>query len=271
MLSLDGINKTILIGEYFGGAGPVIQVDVGEKYGNIYGWDYELNAKGNRIIKERKDGDGNVVGTLYKTTANRVKIGNSTPDLIGGISNSISWKNFNLYALVDFSVGADIWSGDYATSLSSGLSPSTLLERNGGGLAHTYPDGTQANHGIKMEGDLEDGSPNNHVVHYIWKYGRLGSWGGGNLSTPSILKNDWAKLREVTLSYTVPSELVKKTKVIQNLRLSATARDLFYIYSSLPDKLNPEATALTAGNAQGLMFGALPGMRSFSFSINVSF
>ncbi len=271
LLSLDGINKTIIVGEFFGGNGPVIQVDVGEKYGNIYGWDYERNSDGNKIVEVRKDSDGNVVGTLYKTTENRVKLGNSTPDLIGGISNSFRWKNFSLYALVDFSVGSDIWSGDYATSLSSGLSPSTLKERNGGGLPFTYPDGTQGNHGVKMDGDLEDGSPNNHVVHYAWKYGRLGSWGAGNLSTPSVLKNDWVKLREVTLSYNVPQAFVKKTGVFQNIRLSVTGRDLFYIHTSLPDKLNPEATSLTAGNAQGLMFGALPGTRSFSFSLNVGF
>jgi iron complex outermembrane receptor protein len=122
-----------------------------------------------------------------------------------------------------------------------------------------------------MEGDLEDGTPNTNVVHYTWKYGRLGSWGGGNLSTPSILRNDWVKMREITLTYDVDQKFIQKVKIIQNLSLSVTGRDLFYIYTSLPDKLNPEALSLTAGNAQGLMFGALPGMRSFSFAINVGF
>ncbi len=271
LLSLDGVNETIIIGQFFGDAGPVIQVDVGEEYGNIYGWDYVYNAKGNPIVETRLDGSGNVVGTLYKTTANRVKLGNATPDLMGGVNTTFRFKNFSLYALVDYSWGADIWSGDYATSLSSGLSPETLKEREGGGLPYTYPDGTTANHGIIMEGDLEDGTPNNHVVHYIWKYGRLGSWGGGNLSTPSIVKNNWIKMREVTLSYRVPREILQKTGFIQSLNLSVTGRDLFYFYSSMPDKINPEATSLTAGNAQGLMFGALPGMRSFSFGVNVGF
>ncbi|HSO85498.1 MAG TPA: SusC/RagA family TonB-linked outer membrane protein [Draconibacterium sp.] len=271
LLSLDGVNKVIEVGSFFGGAGPVLQVEVGEKYGNIYGWDYVYNEKGNKVVVTRKDANGNVFGTLYKTTPTRVKIGNATPDLTGGINSTLRWKRFNLYALVDYSYGGDIWSGDYATSLSSGLSPSTLLERNGGGLPYTYPDGTTANHGILMEGDLEDGTPNTNVVHYTWKYGRLGSWGGGNLSTPSILRNDWVKMREITLTYDVDQKFVQKVKFIQNLSLSFTGRDLFYIYTSLPDKLNPEALSLTAGNAQGLMFGALPGMRSFSFAINVGF
>lgn len=271
LLSLDGVNKVIEIGQFFGGAGPVLQVEVGEKYGNIYGWDYARNDKGHKVVVTRTDNAGNVIGTLYKTTAERVKIGNSTPDLTGGIYNSLRWKNFSLYALVDFSFGGDIWSGDYAASLSSGLSPSTLLERNGGGLPYVYPDGTKANHGIIMDGDLEDGTPNNHLVHYTWKYGRLGAWGGGNLSTPSILENNWMKLRELTIRYNVPQNWIRKTKVFQNMTVSMTGRDLFYIHTTLPDKLNPEALSLTAGNAQGLMFGALPGMRSFTFGINVGF
>lgn len=271
LISLDGVNKVIEVGSFFGSAGPILQVEVGEKYGNIYGWDYLYNDKGHKVVVTRKDATGKVIGTLYKTTPTRVKIGNATPDMTGGIYNNLRWKNFTFYALVDYSIGGDLWSGDYATSLSSGLSPSTLLERDGGGLPYTYPDGTKANHGIIMEGDLEDGTPNTNEVHYTWKYGRLGSWGGGNLTTPSVLRNNWFKLREVTLTYNVDKRFIEKIKIIQNMNLSITGRDLFYIYSSLPDKLNPEALSLTAGNAQGLMFGALPGMRSFSFGINVGF
>jgi iron complex outermembrane receptor protein len=271
LLKLGQGLKIIELGQFFGGAGPNIQAEPGEDFGNIYGWDYALNSKGHRIVEVRKDDAGNVIGTLYKTTSERVKLGNTVPALTGGVYNNLRWKNFTLNTLVDFSWGGDIWSGDYATSLSSGLSPSTLVERNGGGLPYTYPDGTKANHGILMEGDLEDGTPNANVVHYIWKYGRLGSWGGGNLSTPSILENNWIKLRELTLSYSVPANIIQKTKFIQNLSISVTGRDLFYIYSSLPDKLNPEATSLTAGNAQGLMFGALPGTRSFTLGVRVGF
>ena len=79
------------------------------------------------------------------------------------------------------------------------------------------------------------------------------------------------KLREVTINYDMPKELVKKTKIFQSIGLGFTARDLFYIYSSLPDHLNPEALSNSAGNGQGLEFGALPGVRSFNFAIRVGF
>lgn len=279
LLSLDGDTKSLYLGQIFGTTnGPTMKVTVGEKYGGIYGWDYERDAKGNKIVN-LVYGNGNyantVIGTTYKTTKEQVLIGNATPDVTGGLNTRLRWKDFSLYALADFSFGGDIWSGDYATALQCGISPSTLYERDGNGLPYVYGDGTKANHGIIMEGVLADGTPNTHVVHYTWQYGRVGSWGGNaslnQLSTPSILKNNWIKLREITLSWNVPSSLVKATKIFQNAQINLTGRDLFYIYSSLPDKINPEALSMQTGNAQGMMFGALPGMRSFTFGIRFGF
>lgn len=282
LLSMGEGMQVFEIAQIFGGAAPVINVEVGDSYGNIYGWDYERNADGEKIIDViyDKNNPDVVAGTKYRTTTNRVKIGNITPDLTGGLIANLRWKNFRLYALVDFSWGSQMWSGTYATSLSSGLSPSTLLERNGGGLPYTYPDGTTANHGVKMDGVIEmkdtggkvtGYKPNDNVVHYVWKYGRLGAWGTGNLSTPAVLDNNWIKMREITLSYDLPASIVKKTRVFQTLGFAVTGRDLFYIHTSLPDNLNPEALSNSAGNAQGLEFGALPGMRSFSFSVKIGF
>jgi len=256
---------------------------VGDSYGNIYGWDYERNSNGEKIVDVIYDKADNtkVAGTKYRTTATQVKLGNITPDLTGGLMANLRWKNIRLYALADFSWGSQIWSGTYATSLSSGLSSSTLTERNGGGLPYTYPDGTSANHGVKMDGVVEimDASgrgtgtytPNTNVVHYVWQYGRLGAWGNRNLSAPSVLDNNWIKMREITISYDLPENILKKARVFQTLGIAITGRDLFYFYSSLPDRLNPEALSNSAGNAQGLEFGALPGMRSFSFSVKIGF
>lgn len=78
-------------------------------------------------------------------------------------------------------------------------------------------------------------------------------------------------MREITLSWNVPSSLVKATKIFQNAQINLTGRDLFYIHSSLPDRINPEATSMQTGNAQGMMFGALPGLRTFTFGIRFGF
>ena len=95
--------------------------------------------------------------------------------------------------------------------------PGNLIERDGGGLPYTDPDGNVRNVGVILPGVYEDGTPNDKVVHYLYKYlPNAGGW-GKFLSTPGIVENTWVKFREITLSYSVPQKFIQKTKVFQSL------------------------------------------------------
>lgn len=96
-----------------------------------------------------------------------------------------------------------------------------------------------------------------------------GGW-GKFLSTPGVVENTWVKMREISLSYSFPQKFINKTKVFQNLKISIVGRDLFYIYTTLPDKINPEGI-MGSGNAQGFEWASMPGSRSITFGINASF
>ncbi|MBA7556418.1 hypothetical protein ES705_49126 [subsurface metagenome] len=211
-----------------------------------------------------------VVGAGYKPSDQAEVIGNAAPKLTGGLHNNLRYKDFSLSFLIDYKWGGDIWAGDRIASLMAGLSPETLVERDGGGLPYTYPSGETANHGVILEGVLEDGIPNTHVVHYLYKYGRNGWSMGLYPQTDGIIENTWVKMREIAVSWNFPAGLVAKTKIFRGLSVSLVGRDLFYLYSSLPDRINPEGTNGTT-NAQGLMFGALPGQRSYGFTIRAIF
>lgn len=264
----DGIDK-YLLQDLWGNNGVQMYVKVGENYGTIYGYDYTyLNGK--KVVQQvlDKSDPTKVVGTQYVTTADPVAIGNATPKLTGGLSNTFNYKNFSLYFLTDFKLGGDIYSADYAAAIGMGLSPATLKERNGGGLPYTYPDGTTANHGVTLDGVFADGKPNTDVVHYMYKYAGV-SQGWSNIKMPrseGIFTNSWVKMREVTFTYSLPSAIVKRTGVLQGLDISLIGRNLFYIYSSLPDNLNPEAIN-GIGNGQGIQWAQYPAMRDFGFSI----
>ena len=157
--------------------------------------------------------------------------------------------------------------------MGSGLAPETLKERNGGGLPYTFPDGTTANVGVIMEGyNIDDEKMNDRVVNPIYKY--AGSYAGWtHLNVPrslSVFENSWAKLREFTLSYRVPEGALARTKVFQNLTVSVIGRNLFYLYSSLPMHLNPEAVN-GIGNGQGLQWSGMPSIRSLGVSLKAQF
>ena len=77
-------------------------------------------------------------------------------------------------------------------------------------------------------------------------------------------------MREISLSYTFQNRIIDKLKVFQNLTLSVVGRDLFYIYSSLPDNINPEGI-MGSGNAQGFEWASLPGTMSLTVGVTAGF
>ncbi len=268
----DGIDVYPLQ-DLWGNNGVRMYVKAGEDYGTIYGYDYTYK-NGQKIVEPiySKTDPTKVVGSRYVTTPDLVPIGNAMPKLTGGISNSFRYKRVSLSFLTDFRIGGQIYSADYAASMANGTAPETLLERDGGGLAYTYPDGSTANHGVLFDGVYADGTPNKDVVHYMYKYaGQYGAW--SNVAMPrsnAIFNNSWGKLRELTLTYSVPGKVVESTGFIQGLDVSLIGRNLFYLFTTLPNRLNPEALN-GIGNAQGIQWAQLPGTREYGVSVKVKF
>lgn len=262
VVSLGDGAETLELANIWGLNGPAIAVRAGEQYGTIVGYDYVYHDNGQPIVNDE--------GTHYLISDNRVPIGNATPSFIGGWRTQFSYKGFGVQTLVDTKWGGDIYAGSYVIGLQTGQSPETLVERQGGGLPYTDPNGTTSNIGVILDGVKADGSPNTDVVHYYFKYvPNAGGW-GRFLSKPGILENSWIKLREVSLSYQFQPSLLQKTRIFQELSVSLVGRDLFYLYTSLPDRINPEGSN-GAGNAQGLEWASFPGMRSYGFRVQASF
>ncbi len=242
--------------------GPAMILHEGDEFGTISGYDYVYHENGQPIINED--------GTHYEFTDTRVPIGNASPDFLAGWHTQLNYKSFTLSTLVDTKWGGDIYCGSYVIGLQTGQSPETLIERQGGGLPYTDPDGNTSNIGVILDGVYEDGTPNDKVVHYYYKYlPNAGGW-GKFLSTPGIIENTWVKMREISLSYALPKSLLSKTNMFQNLSVTITGRNLFYIYTTLPDNINPEGI-LGSGNAQGFEWASFPGTRSVTFSVTANF
>lgn len=276
-------NKLITLGDggdilelssIWGQNGPSISVKAGESLGTIVGFDYVRHPEsGLPIVSE--DGqhfqltETQVPIRIHDENGNFLRIANSTPKFTGGWHNEIGYKNFSLAALVDVKWGGDMWFGSHAVGLQSGQSEVTTWERDGNGLPYTDEDGQTRNVGVILPGVHADGSQNDKVVHYYYKYLNQGGW-GRVATTPAVMENSWVKLREVQLTYEFSDALTKRTKYFQNLSLALTARDLFFLYDTAPDNINPEGN-ITSGNGQGLEFATLPGARSFGITLQAYF
>jgi iron complex outermembrane receptor protein len=258
VVSLGDYADIYILADIWGENGPQMALQEGDYFGTIVGWDY-VYKDGKPVVNED--------GTSYLISDKRVPLANAAPDFLAGFTTEFKYKNFTIRTLIDTKWGGSIYSGSYVTGLQTGQSPATLDEREGNGLPYTDPAGNTSNIGVILPGVHADGTPNTTVVHYYYKYmPNAGGW-GHFLSRPGVVENTWVKFREIVLAYNMP---IKNSKVFRELNIAFTARDLFYIYTTLPDRINPEGI-LGAGDAQGFEWGALPGVRSFSLGLNVKF
>ena len=105
---------------------------VGQPYGTLFGNAYLRNASGQIIV--------NADGTPAINPTQQY-LGKFTPDWLGGINNSFTYKDINLSFLVDARIGGSIYSNTNRTGTYTGVLATTLPGRDAahGGLAYYYP------------------------------------------------------------------------------------------------------------------------------------
>jgi len=265
------------IQSYILGSDGTVQVlaTVGQPYGSLFGTAFERNAAGEIIV--------NADGTPAISPTKKV-LGKYTPDWLGGITNSFTYKKFNLSVLVDAHVGGKIYSGTNSTGTYTGVLESTLPGRGteNGGLSYYYagndkttkavqvPAGSAApggarvyDDGIIFKGVLADGSANSTILPAAQYYK-----GYTNADEAFVYNATYVKLREIKLGYTLPQQWIKSIG-LQGATVSVVGRNLLIIHKEVPN-IDPE-TAFNTGNAQGLEDLTLPGVRNIGFNINLKF
>jgi hypothetical protein len=79
----------------------------------------------------------------------------------------------------------------------------------------------------------------------------------------------YVKLREATISYALPKEVIAKLKPFKGIDVSLIGRNLWIIDKNLP-YADPEDN-LSAGNLQGYQSGAYPTIRTFTLNLKLNF
>ncbi|WP_321330993.1 SusC/RagA family TonB-linked outer membrane protein [uncultured Bacteroides sp.] len=225
-----------------GSSGGVdVLASVGKAYGSLYGTAYLRDDAGNIVVG---------ANGLPKADPQKRILGHYAPDWLGGISNTLTYKNIEFSFLIDTNVGGKIFSGTNRTGNYTGV------------LAQTLP-GRESEDGMIFKGVYADGSPNTTAIsaqeYYKASY---------NISEAYIYSATFVKLREIKLSYNFNGELIRKVG-LQGASISAVGRNLFFIYKDAPN-IDPE-TAFNTGNAQGLESLSLPTTRTIGFNLNLKF
>ncbi len=222
----------------------------GEPYGAIFGNRFATDDNGNTLI----DANGFPIVSSVEGI-----VGDPNPDWYGGLRNTFTfWKNLTVSALLDIRQGGDMWCGtcgilDYFGT--SQLSGDTRGET------------------VVFEGVLEDGTPNTQAVPYADPANGLGSYyfvryGFGGTSEMNIFDTSWLRLRELTVSYRLPSNLFNSIPV-RGATITFTGRNL-WLETDYPG-IDPETNLTGASNGFGLDYFNMPNTKSYNLGLNVTF
>ncbi len=188
---------------------------------------YRYEADGTKVITED-----------YASTkeTDKVKSGNSLPDVSGGFQSDLSYKGFELSALFTYSIGGKIYNGDKQS------------------LQHLGAEGRTWSTDM-----LDRWTPENTVTDVP----RLttdpkSSW--LSQSDRFLVDRSFLKLKTVTLSYNLPQNWLQKVK-LERVSVYLQAENLLTFTKE--QGLDPEQ------NLDGTTYYRYPSMKTISFGVNV--
>jgi len=235
--------------------GVSVNAALNEPYGTIRGSNFVYNENGEKLI-----GDN---GFYQQSATSNEIIGNVNPDWIGGISNTLKYKDLSLSFLIDTRQGGDVFSLDLYYGLATGILPETAgLNDLGNPVRAPLADGG----GVILPGVKADGKPNDIRVG-AEAYGTFGY--RRNPAAAFVYDASYVKLREVALTYSLPKGVISRINPIKGIDFSLIGRNLWIIHKNLP-YADPEE-GMSSGNVQGYQSGAYPTARTFGFNVKVRF
>ena len=257
-------------------------------------------------IAPARDQSGNIILTwddehraaYAKRSENVEKLGSMMPDWTGGISTSLRYKNITLSALLDVRWGGLVASYSNRYGTAYGLTDQSLRWRDAahGGTSWTsgYADsyGQTFNDGVIPGGVFDSGTtvttPSGGRVDvsgmtfreayqrgYVepvhssaYQYYSNG-WSTGTVNDTWVHEVKYIALREVSIGYRLPDKAVRKLGA-QGMNVILSARNLGYLYNSLPNNLNPESVMGTA-SGEFRERGFIPYTATFMATISMEF
>ena len=247
-----------------------VEARVGERMGDMYGIGFErVSADPN---DKYYDKTGQYVGQIVYSangkpvpTTERIKLGNYNPDWLGGVRNTFGFKGLQMSVLFDTRQGGKLYSHTQTVGREGGIIVETL-EGRADGYDLSKPGNGVVGEGVVQQGDGSF-APNTTKLssrewHTSYTLGR-------RLIEGVMYDASFTKLREITLSYSIPNRLTQRAG-ISNITISAVGRNLA-LWSKVPH-VDPETASTSGGTIiPGVESVAIPSTRSFGFNVGLNF
>jgi hypothetical protein len=228
--------------------GDPVGLFYGYKTNGVYATSADAQADGYYVVKkngEKAYFDGgdmrfvNMDDSKCIDENDRTVIGDPNPDIYGTISTTLTYKRFKLQAVMNYSLGNDIYN--YQRSLIEGgtyfLNQTTAMKNR-----------------WTTEGQQTD----------IPRVNYLDEMGNSRFSDRWIEDGSYLRLSNVTLSYHLPIQ----STYLQGITIWGNANNLFTITRYLGS--NPDCAIGSSILTQGIDRGLLSAGRSFSLGVNIN-
>jgi len=236
----------------------------GQALGSYYGYQTDgvyatsadlISVKGTKIVNGKNEKNQNVYEPFQAgdvkfvdqnkdgviNEADKVFLGDPNSDYYGSFKGNISYKGFALSALVDYQIGRDIVNGlRYELESQTDYANQTIA----------------VNRRWRQAGDVTDmprlsyGDPS----------------GNNRFSDRWIEDGSFVRLRNITLSYELPTSLTKKA-YLKTVTFFVTGENL--LTWTKYTGLDPEFNSLNDGLLYGVDGGSMPVTRSYSAGIRI--
>ncbi|MFN8277233.1 MAG: SusC/RagA family TonB-linked outer membrane protein [Chitinophagales bacterium] len=226
-----------------------IVAQTGQPYGAFYSVTSLRDPNGNPVV------DSATGKPLISSTPQIV--GNFQPNYLASFGTTLSWKGLRFNILFDVRQGGKFYSSTRDLQQFVGTDPLTLYNNR--------EDFVVPNSVYKgSDGQYHTNTTKVHYQDYWTNYMRQDY-------SYNLVDASFIKLREVSLSYALPSRIFKNNKVMSGLELSVFGNNLVMWVSKQNTYSDPEVNASGASNEQGFEVYNLPSLRSIGFGLKADF
>ncbi|SFN98873.1 TonB-linked outer membrane protein, SusC/RagA family [Algoriphagus ornithinivorans] len=191
---------------------------------------------------------------LYKPSAELKVLGDPNPAWTGSWINSFTYKGFTLNAMMEYRHKGAIFSNTVTATLARGVTKDPVIDRE---LTFIMP-------GVK-----EDGTPNDIQItasdYFFAGY-------QGATDEPNVFDGSMIRLRELSLGYQIPSNLMSKTP-FKRASIALSGTNLWFLALNFPPNMNYDVDVLGTGVGNGLGFDFVtgPSSRRFGGTVTLTF
>ena len=220
-----------------------VRVVVGEELGQIAGFGYLRDAKGQRVFSS--------LGIPVRTP-DFVLFGSGLPKWTGGFLNNFNYKGINLSVFIDYKLGNKVLSGTNFNAVRHGLHKRTLEGRSTGFVV---------GQGVNQSGGVNNVQA---PVQTYWEHLRT-----QQIVESIIYDAGYWKLRQITLGYDF-TRFIPARWPIKGLKLDFVANNVLIIKKWI-DNIDPESVGYGGDNMLGLESPGVPTTRGLGVNVNIKF